>query len=62
MGNERRDFGRRADCQSRTIKRLLAVDGGLSAGDLADYDLSFEAAQRILRRFALKGFVREGSP
>ena len=58
MGNERRDFGRRADCQRRTITRLLAVDDGLSAADLADNYLSFEGVQRILRRFAWKHLVR----
>ena len=40
------------------MKRLLAIEGGLSAEDLADDHVSVEAAQRILRRFAFKGFVR----
>jgi hypothetical protein len=40
------------------MMRLLAVSGGLSARDLADEYLSLAGAQRILRRFALKGFVR----
>ena len=58
MENDRRDFGRRADCQCRTMTRLLAISDGLNARDLADEYLSLAGAQRILRRFALKGFVR----
>ena len=59
MRNERRDYGRRAACQCRTMKRLLAVNGGgLSAADLVDEHLSLQGAQRILHRFALKFFVR----
>lgn len=57
-GNERRDYRRRADCPCRLMKRLLAVEDGLCAADLGDHCLSLEAVQRILRRFAMKGFVR----
>ena len=56
--NERRDYGRRADCPCRLMKRLLAVEHGLSAEELADSRMSFEVARRILRQFAMKGFVR----
>lgn len=58
MEDERRDYGRRADCLRRMMTRLLAIEGGVGAAELADDHVSFEAAQRILRRFALKGFVR----
>ena len=40
------------------MRRLLAVKQGLRAADLADERMSFEATQRILRRFLAKGFVR----
>ena len=56
--DERRDYRRRAECPRRLMKRLLAVDNGLRAADLADDRMPFEAAQRILRRFAMKGLVR----
>ena len=56
--NERRDYRQRAECPCRLLKSLLTVQDGLSAADLAGQRMSIEAAQRILRRFALKGFVR----
>lgn len=40
------------------VERLLAARRGLSVEDFADDYLSFEGAQRILRRFVFKGFVR----
>ncbi len=58
MEDERRNGRRRVDCQRRMVKRLLAVHAGLSAADLTDGDLSFDCVQRILRRLAMKGFVR----
>lgn len=56
--DERRDYRRRAECPRRLMTRLLAVENGLGVADLADDRMSFEAAQRILKRFVVKGFVR----
>lgn len=56
--DDRRDYRRRANCPARLMKRLLAVNDGLSVADLAEHYMPFDAAQRILRQFAMKGFVR----
>ena len=58
MGNERRDYGRRADAVRRLVQRLLAVEGGVVPADLEDGRLSVDGIQRIMRRFAAKGLVR----
>lgn len=58
MRSETRDYGRRADCLRRMVKRLLAARRGVRAADLADDHLSFEGVQRILSRFVFKGLVR----
>lgn len=59
--NERRDNRRRGECLCRTINRLLAADRALGTDDLVDEALPAEGAQRILRRFTFKGFVRRES-
>jgi len=59
MGNERRDYGRRADSLCRFMERLRSAQAGLGAAELADDDsLPPDAGQRILKRLALKGFAR----
>lgn len=55
---DRRNYHRRAACPCRILRSLLAVEDGLRAADVADQRMSIEAAQRILRWFVMKGFVR----
>ena len=59
MANQRRDYGRRADCVRRLIERLRSAEAGLRAAELAEASaLPPEAGERILKRLALQGFAR----
>jgi hypothetical protein len=58
MWVERRNNRQRAEYISRLIGRLRASHGGLGTAELAHEPLSPATLERILKRFALKGFVR----
>ena len=59
MVNDRRDPVRRAQTLRRIIERLVSHRLGVRPADLLVYNIVLEAAERILKRLALRGLVRE---
>jgi hypothetical protein len=56
---DRRDPVRRAQTLRQIIERLVSHRLGVRPADLLVYNIVLEAAERILKRLALRGLVRE---
>lgn len=62
MGNERRNYSRRAETMRRIVERLLEARNGLRPEDLvADGVAPAGVPERILKRMARRGLVFLGS-
>ena len=59
MVKDRRDPVRRAHTLRQVIERLVNHRRGVRPADLVVYDIVLETAERILKRLALRGLVRE---
>ena len=58
--NERRNYGRRAEMLRRVVNRLRARRGGVLPTELAS-EVPQTVAERILKRLAFRGLVREAA-
>jgi hypothetical protein len=59
MVKDRRDSVRRAQTLRRIVERLVSDRRGVRPADLLVENIVLEAAERILKRLALRGLVRE---
>jgi len=63
MNNERRDYGHRAETTRAIVESITRHNDGITLQLLAvDYMVSPSAAERIVKRLAIRGLLRSRVP